>query len=68
MANIFNCTYNTTQDIVACLREKGAHALDFWGLVGATIYEQRLPNFPPVVDGDFVARQPRESWESGEGK
>ena len=68
LANIFNCTYNTTQDIVACLRDVGAHSLDFWGLVGVTLYEQRPPNFLPVVDGDFVVRQPKESWELGEGR
>ena len=68
LANIFNCTYNTTRDIVACLRQEDPHDLDFWGLVGETMYENRLPNFLPVVDGDFVVRPPLESWELGDGR
>jgi len=31
------------------------------------MYENRTCNLKPVIDGDFVVRPPRESWEMGEG-
>lgn len=68
LADIFNCTYNTTEDIVDCLMQEDANSLDFWGLVSVVVVEKRLPNYLPVVDGQFVIRPPRESFEQGEGQ
>lgn len=68
VANLMNCTFADTPELVDCLHEKNPHALDFWGLVGGVAYEGRLPNFLPVLDGDFIPRPPSESFQNGDGK
>ena len=67
LSGIFNCSAQNTKDIEVCLRDVGPHTLDFWGLVGNLRNEGRLPSLLPVVDGDFVPRMPKESFELGEG-
>ena len=69
MADAFNCTpAETTTQIIDCLSEKDAHALDFWGFVGAITTGESAPGFMPVVDGEIVPLPPSEAFELGYGK
>ena len=69
LADIFNCTdVQSSADIVTCLADEPASALDFWGVVGQLTVDKRLPNFAPVVDGQIVPLAPSECWERGYGK
>ena len=66
LARLVGCRrLNTSDDVVECLREVDPLELDFWGLVGVIVFRQQLPNFMPVVDGDFVTQHPANSWMEG---
>ena len=66
LARLVGCRrLNTSEDIVECLREVDPLELDFWALFGTIVVRQQLPNFMPVIDGEFVAQHPSESWAQG---
>ena len=53
--------------MVACLREEDAEDLDFGGLM-SSVSEGYLPGFSPVIDGDFIPKAPRFTYEAGESR
>jgi carboxylesterase type B len=68
LADIFNCTdVLTSTDLVNCLRQQEANALDFWGVVGQ-LAEKRLPAFLPVIDGVAIPMSPVDCWQQGCGQ
>lgn len=68
LADVMSCTdVQSTADIVRCLRQEEARALDFWGTVSQLAIQRRLPNFAPVVDGQFLPLKPTECWQRGYG-
>jgi len=68
LADVFNCAdVQSSADILTCLSDKDARALDFWGVVGQVSIDGRLPNFAPVIDGQIVPQEPSESWQLGYG-
>ena len=68
LGDLFNCSANNTQELVACLRQEDAHRLDFWGVVVTILESGNVMNLLPVIDGDFVPRPPIESFEMGVGE
>jgi carboxylesterase type B len=68
LADVMSCAdVKSTADIVSCLRQEEARALDFWGVVSQLSVQKRLPNFAPVVDGQFLPLKPTECWQRGYG-
>ena len=66
LARLVGCRrMNTSYELVDCLRQVDALELDFWGLVGCVVFQQQLPNFMPVIDGEFVLQHPGDSWSDG---
>ena len=64
MANILNCkAIDNTTDLVACLRQFDAEALDLAAHMG----NGTDLSFNPVVDGDLVPLPPSECFQQGYG-
>ncbi|KAK2164457.1 hypothetical protein LSH36_63g06038 [Paralvinella palmiformis] len=68
LADIYFCNTTDSYEIVACLMEKDAKHLDTWSLISIYRNESRIPNFMPVIDGNFVFQDTRKSFEEGVGK
>ena len=47
------------------MRNVDANRLDLFALITSVVLRRRLPNFAIVLDHDFVAQFPRDSWEEG---
>ena len=58
---------NHSWDLVNCLREQDTFALDFWGLVSVIVFRNQVPNWMPVIDGEFVPKHPKDMWAEGAG-
>ena len=67
LGELLDCGAHSTAELVACLRTKDAHELDFWGFVTTMTVSGKITNLLPVIDGEFVPRHPAESFKMGEG-
>jgi len=63
-ALILGCNIFNQQAMIDCLKEKSSTALDLVGLISPFV-TGKLPNWVPVVDGDFVPVHPRDGVYQG---
>jgi len=68
LAQLADCPAHNSHVIIECLGEKNAHLLSFLGFVAMALRNRSPPQFLPVIDGDFVPRNPAQSFQMGEGK
>ena len=66
LADYFSCGAETSEEVRACLMEQDAEDLEFWGSSMPGEYD-RLPNWIPVIDGDFIPTDPMQVYREGGG-
>ena len=52
LGELLDCGAHSTAELVACLRTKDAHELDFWGFVTTMTVSGKITNLLPVIDGE----------------